>query len=405
MIPYKVRTNVNFAFQIISFVLGILFNSIVILVRGSNFYRQRRISSYQFIILQIAFADLIYACTLAFEIEKQIHSYVWLHSLVSCRLVHCLSMTSASVPILLMMLLALERYQGIINTLTYHLRTRSIALLGILAWLIVCSLSFPSVLNVQMFQGKHCYENSAPEFDRVITIIYFVVFLLIPLLLTSLCHCLIYQFVRIHTKKMSAHVQRSHHRPQALESEALKQSVEEKVVENDEIHALMIKDSKTSLSEDDAIQSRDRSVFQKFRERGLSLRRRIRQRVTSNCQNVHQKKSRKLKVKILIAITICFFICNAPIHVHHLFAVFGGKSKLAGQIMFLFTSLMNTHCFINGIIYSLLDFKFRRDFKNLFKSFYCWKMFQEKQDCEIPRNASMMTSLYPDSSIRRMTDR
>lgn len=404
---------------VVSFFLGIIFNLIVILVRGAKFYRQRRISSYHFIILQIAFADLIFACTLAFDIEKQIHDYQWLHSLVSCRLVHCLNMTSSGVPIFLMMLLAFERYQGIINTLTYHLRTRSIAIIALVLWVLAFALSMPSVLNVRFVYGNYCFEEMIPELNRAMTITYMLIFFFIPLVLTTVCHCRIYRFVRVHTKKMSVHVQRSYHnnRQQTTSTNDGRKSLRGNKLTtlnesmemcfspkgtNDEEFDLMT----TEYLPDDHVTSnnnnnnnKDRSCFQKFRERGFILTRYIQQRVKMSYQNSdNQNKSRKLKVQILMAITASFFICNTPIHLHHLYDLFQVKSKLLSDILSVLTSLMNTHCFINGIIYSLVDFKFRRDCKNFFKSLYCWK--QRFTQNRIPRNLSLTTSLYIDASLK-----
>lgn len=128
------------------------------------------------------------------------------------------------------------------------------------------------------------------------------------------------------------------------------------------------------------------------------LKIRFQRRVNLNRQNSDNHKSRKLKVQILIAITIAFFICNTPIHLHHLYDLSNAKSKLVQQIFSILTSLMNIHCFINGIIYSLVDFKFRRDCKNLFKSLYCWK--RNLTQNQIPRNLSTTTSFYLDASTK-----
>ena len=405
---------------VISFFLGIIFNLLVIFVRGLKFYRQRRISSYHFIILQIAFADLIFACTLAFDIEKQIHDYEWLHSLASCRLVHCLNMTSSGVPIFLMMLLAFERYQGIINTLTYHLRTRSIAIIAFILWLLAFAFSMPSVFNVRFQFENYCYEDMIPELNRAMTITYMAVFFFIPLVLTSVCHCRIYHFVRVHTKKMSVHVQRSYHhnRRQTTTSNMSENgkniSVNELTNPNQSIETcfspkdndnVVLMTNQNPLTDDHVVfnsnnnNNNNGSCFQKFKERGANLTRRIQRRVKLSRQNSDSKnKSRKLKVQILLAITASFFICNLPVHVHHLYDLLHVKSKLLSEILFVLTSLMNTHCFINGIIYSLVDFKFRRDCKNFFKSFYCWKRRCTRN--EIPRNLSTTTTFYLEASTK-----
>uniref|UniRef100_A0A7M6DQU5 G-protein coupled receptors family 1 profile domain-containing protein n=2 Tax=Clytia hemisphaerica TaxID=252671 RepID=A0A7M6DQU5_9CNID len=204
----KTAIDALFWMKTVSMVLGIIFNILVIVVRGNKFVRQRRISSYHFIILQIALADLIYACLLSFEVEKHLNNFVWVHSLAACRIVYPLSAMSAGVPILLMLLLAIERYLGVINALTHKLRTRSILLVGIFIWVFSFIVILPILFSLKIHdQFGACTEEMDPLLDKVVTIFYLVVFMLIPLLLSTLFHCHIYHFVRRHTKKMSMHVQ------------------------------------------------------------------------------------------------------------------------------------------------------------------------------------------------------
>lgn len=405
MVSQYVRMKTMLIFRIISCVLGILFNSIVLLVRGFKFYKQRRISSYHFIILQITFADLIFASVISFDIEKQLNSFEWNHSLASCRLVTGISIMSGAVPILLMVLLAFERYQGIVNTLTYHLRTRSIALLGILMWLIAFGYSIPSLIHVNVLPGAggkmFCHEYSSKDTDRAISLTYCVSFVLIPLLLTSIFHCRIFHFVRIHTKKMSMHVQRT---CKETQSKNLKRAV----VETQPLSSLPEEPNNNEdtpinnsphILEDDGMEKKS-SVFRTVLQRGSTLIQRhvtSRRRRRSNDTGRSRKKSRKLKVQILLAITLLSFICNAPLQLILLLNAFDVKGGIF-DYLFLFVGLAQSHCFVNGIIYSLLDFKFRREFKNLLLSIY-WKFFpRNHQQKGIPRNVSVMTSLFPTDS-------
>jgi len=396
------------AIKVISMVLGIILNLLVIIVRSSKFFRHRKISSYHFIILQVAFADILFALLLTIDVHQHhLNTFRWLHSKVACRIIKPLQTVSSGVPGLLMMLLAFERYQGIINTLTHRLRTRSIALIGLSFWVLSFLLALPSLLSLQIHPNYGaCLEIWSTETEQATTLTTFIIYMIIPAFSTTIFHCRIYYFVRKHTKKMSMHcqsaggitpstnnnnnnIEKSRHTTDVkysstsfnttlitADSELCDDSTESRqpfeTIGEEYVMAYNVGNEddvfSIPLQRESHVIKYGRKTFRRILYSGSKLRQRLQRRFQT--MRSRTQRNRKLKIHILLAITVCFFVCNLPLELWHMaFAFrFTSKNPLLHKISLVLAGLMYMHCFINGIIYSLVDFKFRRDLKLMVKS-------------------------------------
>ena len=393
-------------------VLGITFNLIVIIVRSSKFFRHRKISSYHFIILQVALADILFALLLTVDVHRHhMKSVRWLYSKIACRIIKPLETVSSNVPGLLMMLLAFERYQGIINTLTHRLRTRSIALIGLSFWVVSLLLELPSLLALEIHPSYGaCIQMWSTLTKQVITLYTFIIYMIIPGISTAIFHYRIYYFVLKHTKKMSMHCQSTagfvpnvssnnnvEKRRQTTDTKYSNTSLNmtsielcEESVDSRQPFKTIGEDYavKYSVGEEDEVCSvpvqqeshvvrYGRKTVRRILYNGTRIRQCLKRRFHSMHSETRRNRERKLKIHILLAITLCFFVCKLPFELWHMAFAFGFTPKriLVQRIYYVLAGLMYMHCFINGIIYSLVDFKFRRDLKLIVKSIIFWKPY------------------------------
>lgn len=79
-------------------------------------------------------------------------------------------------------------------------------------------------------------------------------------------------------------------------------------------------------------------------------------------------KSIQLKIHILLAISIAFFVLSTPYYVWHFVHFYNFIRKINWEILLALTYCRFFHCFMNGLIYSVIDKTFRSDVTMVVKS-------------------------------------
>lgn len=363
-------------------VLGIPLNVMVIAVRGIKYFYKRKISSYQFIITQIAVSDLIFAILIAFDIDSVIQG-TWRFSFGLCALLRPIKSITAAVPGFFMFILAFERFQGVKHTLKQKLTLTKTVVISIMAWIvaILSFVPFATFIRVDSHTVKATNQtvsachvvNDYPSvlFNNIYHGYATIIFLVVPFVLTTFFHFRIYNFVKSHAKKMSVHRQNTGNKNIGVGSSTVgeSESSDHKISTDDPDLGAGIDferfqcDTIEEVDDDVFIPHEKETRINNIKERFKAIfhNSTIRQRFLTRR---NRPKVRKLKIHILFAISICFFVCIFPNYLWHYMV----KLNLArpgnsawDSIQRVFGSFIYLHCFVNGIIYSIMDKKFRTD--------------------------------------------
>uniref|UniRef100_A0A7M5UT80 G-protein coupled receptors family 1 profile domain-containing protein n=1 Tax=Clytia hemisphaerica TaxID=252671 RepID=A0A7M5UT80_9CNID len=257
-----------------------------------------------------------------------------------------------------------------------------------------------------------------PLLNKVVTIFYFVVFMVIPLLLSTLFHCHIYHFVRRHTKKMSMHVQiktppgqLNNNRLDGNTSEAsfiTKASsvagdcntylvTEKRQLSNMASSVGSTRDENEELcphsKKSHVVLKIGSKTIRKICHSGTTMCYKVRHRLTG-IRHQRKEKTRRIKVHILLAITVSFFVVNAPTNIWHTLNLYFKFSLQTRIYMIFVTGLGSMRCFINGIIYSLMDYKFRKEFRLLVKTLIYGRAYEKKYQQKSHSHPSRSTQMH-----------
>ena len=362
--------------QITSCVLGVLMNSLVVLVRLVKLFHRRRISSYHFIILNIAVADLIYALLILIDINTK--DFIWPYSEGVCQVVKPLKMTTGDIPGFFMVLLAFERYQGTIKPLGQRFRMRTLMLICFILWFFTVGLVFPYgfYLRIQTFRNKlYCVTKFPfPKFKEYYEHVKLTCFVLIPFIATSALHVMICLAIKKHSSRMS----------QILKHTA---DIHQKICITSRFSSRSQQDEQSPNPDNEKYPSIDSVFFpDNNKPKNKNIIKDLFQRInfcgcTTGTKGVeHPKKQRspfqwgiKLKIHILILISFAFFFCMFPDRLYNLLFVYKKHQTIDQNLLIVFTWLKFFHCFINGFVYSLLDARFRSDLRSILKSMFTCK--------------------------------
>lgn len=404
----------------ISLMLGVVLNTMVIVVRVVKYIHKREISSYQFIITQIAVSDLIFAILIAFDIDMYIYKGVWRFSPSLCVFLKPTQSISSSIPGLFMIILAFERYQGIKNTLGQKWTLKKMVIISIIAWLfaILSFIPFGNIIvvaNVRIGNQtvNKCFYDETRYPSKLFSDIYYpfvsISFLVIPFLLTTFFHYRIYNFVKSHAKKMSIHRQSIGNPNNQLDgsccigsdSSDYKSSADETgrgvdIVERFQCGTIdEVEDDDVFIPQEKPRKNIMGQTLRRIFNSSLNLRKTIREKVLGTRRP--RSGPRKLKIHILFAITICFFVCIFPNQLwHHLikFKVLNPSNSLV-KMHQVFACFIYLHCFFNGIIYSVMDKKFRSEAWVVIKSIATLKPYYRQEQAIItarPSRVSIQTT-------------
>ena len=358
--------------KIISFVLGTSMNLLVLLVRLVRLYQRKRISSYHFIILNIALADLIYSMLIIVDINAK--DFQWPFSEGACQVVKSLQGITGDIPGLFMVLLAFERYQGTIKPLGRRFRMRTLFLVTFIFWFFTIGVRFPFgfYLKKDHLNNRCLTRYPFPEFIVYYRHVLLLCFMVFPFLATAIIHVMICAAIKKHSSKMT----------RILKHTA---DVHQKI-------CITSRFSSSSRSQQDELYSTDRpssvdSVFlpdqnPENRSSMMVFKDLFQKIFLCRCsapsprQLMNNKKKQKtplqwgikLKIHILVLISLAFFFCMFPSHLVYLLFFYKKERSINLNLLIIFTWMKYLHCFANGFIYSLLDEKFRRDLHAILKS-------------------------------------
>ena len=109
----------------------------------------------------------------------------------------------------------------------------------------------------------------------------------------------------------------------------------------------------------------------------------------------------QLKIHVLYAISIALFILSLPYYTWHYLHLYHNKylfNKTNWRILSAFTNVRFLHCFVNGLIYSVIDKRFRADVRSLMKFLFTCKKQENWKDLLIPSTIRTRTTSF-DSNI------
>jgi len=353
------------AIQIISMILGVVLNSLVLLVRVVKFYKRRRISSYHFIIVNIAVVDLVFAILINIDIQAK--NNTWDYSLAACQISKTTNVIAGDIPALFMVLLAFERYQGTIKPLGQRFRLKTLVLISGIITFFTVGLYFPYGFYLQLTgtindENRWCIpQYPFTGFDEYYRHILFAVFFALPVTITTILHLKIFFALKKHHTRMS----------KILSQTAV-------------FHTKLC--TSTSQEQHDTYPPSDRSsndsVFLPIDNKendNQSTFVRIAQKIKLCCgpSVLKTRKSNgktplqwgvKLKIHILVAISLAFFFCMFPLHLFHYLFIYKKLDTINTNVLVVFTWMRYLHCFVNGFVYSVLDERFRRDLLLILRS-------------------------------------
>ncbi|XP_066928583.1 galanin receptor 2b-like [Clytia hemisphaerica] len=181
----RIRAGLTITFSLI----GVIGNAFVLVVRIP--YRKRLVHFR--LITVLAAADLVFSFLFIIKYAPQIESCTWPYGLLFCKLSHSLLTISFAVDVILIFIIAVERYYGIVYM---HRETWSKTkwyLIGAVVVLICAGLVIPFWL-VYVLRHGHCTEDwtriSSSYTKSVLAFswILFLCFFLVPILTISILH-------------------------------------------------------------------------------------------------------------------------------------------------------------------------------------------------------------------------
>ena len=331
-----------FAIQLISSILGITINLLIITVRLLKYFQHKKISSYHYIILNIAFADIVYASFMIFDMETTLESFHWKYSLTSCKIVRNIQVAVGDIPALFIVLLAYERYQGIKTPFSKGFRVKSVIMISLFMWVFAFCGHFPYIFKLVTTgdnDKRWCIPGfSSTEYSGYYFYCVFAIFFAIPFLATIILHYRMFSIVRLHNTRLSK-LQFGSKRKQIKKTEG-------KVEEIPLTHTP--------------------SMYDKFLKQIVKPHTNV-ENAGDQKQAVHfqRRSGKQIKVHILVSISILFFVCMFPVHLYFLLSFHQAPNL---NNLKLFTWFKYFHCFVNGIVYSVFDRVFRFNVLMLVKS-------------------------------------
>lgn len=274
-------------------------------------------------LLNMSISDLLSALfTIPSLMSDQISPNEWPLGGFMCRAVRVISSISVSVSVYTMMVLAVERYQAIVNPFTVRAsrkKVRRTVILMVLTWLVSCAIASPQAFVVTI-QNKRCVEDWTGKGgilgNRIYTVVAFILLFVLPILVIGSSYIMI-------------------------------------------IRTLW--QPEPSLS-DDATTAR--SV------RGLSSTNNQPPYNANRAYAIRRAKKKRKTTYMLLTVIATFLTCMLPFHVTILLQVFVELPfQTVGFSVFVNFSLVLALCSMacNPFIYSFFSDKFRKAFVDVFR--------------------------------------
>lgn len=149
-------------------------------------------------LLNMSISDLLSALfAIPFLMSDQISPNEWPLGGFMCRAVRVISSISVSVSVYTMMVLAVERYQAIVNPFTVRAsrkKVRRTVILMVLTWLVSCAIASPQAFVVTI-QNKRCVEDWTGKGgilgNRIYTVVAFILLFVLPILVIGSSYIMI----------------------------------------------------------------------------------------------------------------------------------------------------------------------------------------------------------------------
>lgn len=149
-------------------------------------------------LLNMSISDLLSALfTIPSLMSDQISPNEWPLGGFMCRAVRVISSISVSVSVYTMMVLAVERYQAIVNPFTVRAsrkKVRRTVILMVLTWLVSCAIASPQAF-VATIQNKRCVEDWTGKGgilgNRIYTVVAFILLFVLPILVIGSSYIMI----------------------------------------------------------------------------------------------------------------------------------------------------------------------------------------------------------------------
>lgn len=444
--------HVTIIVQYICAIIGIPMNFLVLLVRLMKLKQQGRMSSYHIIITNLAFADLISSTVLTFEIKNATHGFVWPFSLTACYLVKGILVTTTSIGGLFILLLSFERYYGTINMTVRKWQRKTTVAMTICIWIAAILIQLPDIMNIEMYQHYNVevcknitsninttsYSNLCkpdtcvvkemlPSQKKIYLNFKFVLTIVIPVLATIYLHYKLYSFIKSHARHMMLMTCDSNSSTQVFINQSYKNNNnnnnnQKRKLSPDTIPPLVNETQRKSL----VVISEEKMLLSKTSSNGSTIQnkmvdtdaqkpsflclqaekiKKIFQRSSSqgNTPKIQvNKKGRRavnknirLKCHVLYAISMALLAFSIPYYTwEYLFLYkYSTLVEMNWKILLALTYIRYLHCFVNALIYSIIDKRFRNDVYVLAKILVT---------CKKPNSKNMDGLLIP-SGVRTRT--
>ena len=289
-----------------SSVLGVSGNLVVIVIKPKS-KNIKKISQHRSLIIALAVCDLCFALITIFRIVPFFWTGNWIYGLVLCKLTISAIAMGAWVAVGIILIIAIERFMGIVYPFKSGLTGKKTAILLIVNMIITVGSVVPLYMHLQLLDrgisnniNEDHYECGEEWNDPLGNIIYswFLIagYFIVPVFLISVIYCKIFE-----------------------------------VLYNNDL----LKRANTKDQDD------------RFVERRL-------------------KRNRKT-MTTLILVLIAFVMCTLPNKLRHLIAATSNNSIVFGRALFFITEIVYAfHVTLNPIIYSIMDSKFKRKLRKYF---------------------------------------
>lgn len=149
-------------------------------------------------LLNMSISDLLSALfAIPSLMSDQISPNEWPLGGFMCRAVRVITSISVSVSVYTMMVLAVERYQAIVNPFTVRAsrkKVRRTVILVVLTWLVSCAIASPQAFVVTI-QNKRCVEDWTGKGgilgNRIYTVVAFILLFVLPILVIGSSYIMI----------------------------------------------------------------------------------------------------------------------------------------------------------------------------------------------------------------------
>lgn len=358
--------------------VGIIGNLVVLIVRAfKKSQRKEKAIAYNFLVSQLAIADLLFAFTVIFDIHEYLHENKWIFDVHSCRIINSMQLVSFTTTVGFLTVMSYERYRGITKPLHHRwsIKKASVIVFGI--WVYSFILASPYMVTLQITIEGYCSESH--DVPKVLKQIYTLVIVLATYILPLSCIIFFNILSTIYMKKHIKSIKKllSHTTPSSVPQITKNEETELRFFNQDSIRGSGTKYAtdihKGNITKN--LHSRISQDIQSFGSREDPLR-----STPAGIRIIPAGvKDRKL-INMLVAMTVSFALLVLPSSFWYLWHEFhpsplnpddsSSSDKYFSLFIQVFVGLVYLQCCSNCIIYSLMDKRFHKDARNAFRQIF-----------------------------------